>query len=92
MSYRDAYAAWKSDPDGFWMEAAGAIDWTTKPTKALHGGGPAGNDWFADEVVAALFVVMVVGGVLTFWRSFTRENPVVDFSAFADTNFAVGSV
>ena len=48
MSYRDAYAAWKSDPDGFWMEAAGAIDWTTKPTKALHGGGPAGNDWFAD--------------------------------------------
>lgn len=53
--------------------------------------GP-GNDWFADEVVAALFVVMVVGGVLTFWRSFTRENPVVDFSAFANTNFAVGSV
>ncbi|MGR3375039.1 DHA2 family efflux MFS transporter permease subunit [Salipiger abyssi] len=53
--------------------------------------GP-GNDWFQDEIVAALFVVMVVGGVVTFWRAFTRKNPVVDFSAFGNVNFAVGSV
>lgn len=53
--------------------------------------GP-GNDWFQDEMVAILFVVMVLGGVLTFWRAFTRQNPVVDFSAFANVNFAVGSV
>ncbi|WP_112312609.1 DHA2 family efflux MFS transporter permease subunit [Pseudogemmobacter bohemicus] len=50
------------------------------------------NDWFQDEVVATLFVVMVAGGILTFWRAFTREEPVVDFSAFSNTNFAVGSV
>ncbi|QPM89172.1 DHA2 family efflux MFS transporter permease subunit [Pseudooceanicola algae] len=53
--------------------------------------GP-GNDWFQDEIVAVLFIVMVVGGLLTFWRAFTREDPVVDFSAFANRNFAVGSV
>ncbi|MBJ2152879.1 DHA2 family efflux MFS transporter permease subunit [Paracoccus sp. IB05] len=50
------------------------------------------NDWFQDEAVAILFVVMVVGGITTFWRAFTREEPVVDFSAFTNTNFAVGSV
>ncbi|MHA7869296.1 MAG: DHA2 family efflux MFS transporter permease subunit [Salipiger thiooxidans] len=53
--------------------------------------GP-GNDWFQDEIVAALFVVMVAGGIVTFWRAFTLKSPVVDFSAFANTNFAVGSV
>lgn len=53
--------------------------------------GPS-NDWFQDEVVAALFVVMVAGGIVTFWRAFTRDEPLVDLSAFADTNFAVGSV
>lgn len=35
---------------------------------------------------------MTLGGVVTFWRAFTRDEPLVDFSAFADTNFAVGSV
>ena len=53
--------------------------------------GP-GNDWFQDEAVAILFAVMVVGGILTFWRAVTRRDPVVDLSAFANTNFAVGSV
>ena len=53
--------------------------------------GP-GNDWFQDELVAVLFVVMVIGGITTFWRAFTRENPVVDFSAFGNMNFAVGSI
>lgn len=53
--------------------------------------GP-GNDWFQDELVAVLFCVMVVGGVVTFWRSFTRSDPVLDLSAFSNANFAVGSV
>jgi len=53
--------------------------------------GPS-NDWFDDRAVAVLFVVMVVGGVTTFWRTFTRADPVVDFSAFSNTNFAVGSI
>ena len=53
--------------------------------------GPA-NDWLQDEAVAVLAVIMVVGGIVTFWRAFTREEPIVDFSAFRDVNFAVGSM
>ncbi|SNT72541.1 DHA2 family efflux MFS transporter permease subunit [Paracoccus seriniphilus] len=53
--------------------------------------GP-GNDWFDDDMVSTMTVIMVVGGIVTFWRAFTREEPLVDFSAFRDTNFAVGSV
>ena len=53
--------------------------------------GP-GNDWLQDRTVAVLAVVMVVGCIATFWRAFTREEPLVDFSAFRDTNFTVGSI
>jgi MFS transporter, DHA2 family, multidrug resistance protein len=53
--------------------------------------GP-GNDWLADQAVAILAVVMVLGGIITFWRALTREEPIVDFSAFSNTNFAVGSM
>ncbi len=53
--------------------------------------GPS-NDWLQDRAVAVLAVVMVVGGVTTLWRAFTRDEPIVDFSAFRNANFAVGSV
>ncbi|MGY9049703.1 MAG: DHA2 family efflux MFS transporter permease subunit, partial [Rhodobacterales bacterium] len=53
--------------------------------------GPS-NDWMADHAVAIMAVIMVVGGIVTFWRAFTREEPIVDMSAFADVNFAVGSL
>ncbi|MEI4472564.1 DHA2 family efflux MFS transporter permease subunit [Frigidibacter sp. MR17.24] len=53
--------------------------------------GPS-NDWFADEAVAILAVVMVVGGIVSFWRALTRDEPIVDLSAYRDTNFTVGSV
>lgn len=77
----------------------GKFDWTGLVALAAFLGamefvleeGP-GNDWFQDEAVAILFVVMVLGGIVTFWRAFTRDEPLVDFSAFANTNFAVGSV
>jgi DHA2 family multidrug resistance protein len=53
--------------------------------------GPA-NDWLDDRAVAVTALVMAVGAVATFWRAFTRDEPVVDLSAFRNTNFAVGSV
>ena len=31
MPYADVYAAWKADPERFWMEAAEAIDWVKTP-------------------------------------------------------------
>jgi len=53
--------------------------------------GPS-NDWFADHMVAILAIVMVAGGIVTFWRAFTRDEPIVDLSAFSAVNFAVGSL
>ena len=48
--------------------------------------------WFSDEVIRVVFVTMVIGGVLFFYRSFTNPSPVVDLRAFGNFNFAVGSI
>ncbi len=53
--------------------------------------GP-GNDWLQDQAVAITAAIMVAGGVIFFWRAFTRAEPVVDLSAFKDVNFAFGSL
>ncbi|MEM7506445.1 MAG: AMP-binding protein, partial [Pseudomonadota bacterium] len=47
MGYSDVYAAWKTDPEAFWMQAAEAIDWIKKPTKALGGAEPFFT-WYED--------------------------------------------
>ncbi|RCW86758.1 propionyl-CoA synthetase [Paracoccus lutimaris] len=51
MGYRDTYAAWQADPEGFWMQAAGAIDWQQKPSKALFAENAPIYEWFADGMV-----------------------------------------
>ncbi|MFY0624610.1 MAG: propionyl-CoA synthetase [Pelagimonas sp.] len=51
MGYNDVYEGWKSDPEGFWMAAADAIDWDQKPTKALSDLGDNMYEWFADAKV-----------------------------------------
>jgi MFS transporter, DHA2 family, multidrug resistance protein len=53
--------------------------------------GPS-NDWLADESVAIFAVVLVVGGVLFFWRAFKADFPIVDLKAFGNINFSIGSV
>ncbi|ODT58995.1 MULTISPECIES: propionyl-CoA synthetase [Paracoccus] len=50
MSYQQMYARWKADPEAFWMQAADAIDWTARPSRAHFDQGPAG-EWFADSMV-----------------------------------------
>ena len=50
------------------------------------------KDWFADESIALFAVVTVVSGAAFFWRAFTAKEPIVDIKAFADRNFAVGSL
>lgn len=52
----------------------------------------AGDDWFADEGIVAMTGVMLAGGFLFFWRAFTADEPIVRLEAFADRNFAMGSV
>ncbi|SIS98799.1 propionyl-CoA synthetase [Paracoccus saliphilus] len=50
MAYRQVYDAWKSDPEGFWMDAARQVDWERPPSRAWFDQGPAG-EWFSDALV-----------------------------------------
>lgn len=51
MTYSETYAAWKNDPEGFWMEAAQAIDWAKPPSKALNADNAPLYEWFTDAEV-----------------------------------------
>jgi propionyl-CoA synthetase len=50
MSYKEVYEGWKADPEGFWMEAAKAIDWIEEPSKALDDSEAPIYRWFTDAV------------------------------------------
>jgi len=51
MSYRDTYAAWRADPEGFWLRAAEAIDWNRFPSRALNADRAPLYEWFTDGLV-----------------------------------------
>ncbi|SIS69524.1 propionate-CoA ligase PrpE [Phaeovulum vinaykumarii] len=51
MGYKEVYAEWQADPNGFWMRAAEGIDWVQKPSKALFGENAPLYEWFADAQV-----------------------------------------
>ena len=51
MSYKKVYNSWKNDPEAFWMTAADAIDWVTKPSKALFADRAPVYEWFSDSEV-----------------------------------------
>lgn len=51
MSYKDVYAAWQADPETFWMQAAEAIDWDRKPSRALDDSKAPFYEWFTDGMV-----------------------------------------
>ncbi len=51
MGYKETYAGWQADPEGFWLEAAGAIDWVKAPQKALYDRGDHLYEWFAETEV-----------------------------------------
>lgn len=53
--------------------------------------GP-GHDWFSDEAVLYVTIAMVIGAAVFFWRAFKVEFPIVDLRAFANRNFAFGSL
>jgi len=50
MSYKDVYEGWKADPEGFWMQAAEAVDWIEKPSRALDDSAAPYYRWFTDAV------------------------------------------
>ncbi|MDX5401172.1 MAG: propionate-CoA ligase PrpE [Rhodobacterales bacterium] len=51
MAYKDVYAGWKADPEGFWMDQARAIDWVKPPSKALFADNAPIYEWFKDAQV-----------------------------------------
>jgi len=53
MTYAAVYDEWKTDPEGFWMQAAKAIDWHEMPSKALFDENAPIYEWFSDGMVNA---------------------------------------
>ncbi|MCP5088797.1 MAG: propionyl-CoA synthetase [Rhodobacteraceae bacterium] len=51
MGYSEIYQSCQSDPEGFWMGVADAIDWVEKPSKALFDENAPLYEWFSDGVV-----------------------------------------
>ncbi len=49
-------------------------------------------DWFADNTILAASVASATAAVLFFWRVFRYRQPIVDLRAFANRNFALGSL
>ncbi len=47
-AYDEDYRRSLEDPEGFWLEAAEAISWTTPPTRALDAGNAPLYRWFPD--------------------------------------------
>jgi propionyl-CoA synthetase len=45
--YAEVYARWRRDPEGFWGEAAEAIDWYRAPEKIFDSGRGLYGRWFA---------------------------------------------
>ena len=55
MTYAAVYAGWQADPEGFWMQAAGHIDWTRAPTHALNATRAPFYEWYTDATVNTCF-------------------------------------
>ncbi|MHA3976647.1 propionyl-CoA synthetase [Halovulum sp. GXIMD14794] len=55
MGYKETYAAWKADPEAYWMEAAEAIDWVKKPSRALDDSDAPIYRWYADGQMNTCF-------------------------------------
>ncbi len=48
--YHEVYAGWRQDPEGFWREAAAALDWITPPTTIFDSQAGVYGRWFPDGV------------------------------------------
>jgi DHA2 family multidrug resistance protein len=50
------------------------------------------NDWFADNSIVLFAWVSGLSALIFFYRALTARAPIVDLSAFANRNFALGSL
>ncbi|NOR62654.1 MAG: AMP-binding protein [Rhodobacteraceae bacterium] len=55
MGYQETYTAAQEDPEGFWLQAAEAIDWMKKPSRALDDSNAPMYQWYTDGVMNTCF-------------------------------------
>ena len=53
--------------------------------------GP-GEGWLQSSEIVEMSLVMLLGGVLFFWRAFTAKTPIVDLRVYSDRNFVIASL
>jgi propionyl-CoA synthetase len=53
--YHAVHDAWKSDPDGFWLEQARRIDWFEEPRRAFDASLGTYGRWFPDATCNTCF-------------------------------------
>jgi len=53
--YAATYARWQADPEGFWSEAAQAIDWVRPPQRIFDPAQGAYGRWFPDATCNTCF-------------------------------------
>jgi propionyl-CoA synthetase len=53
--YGEVYQRWRADPEGFWAEAARAIDWTRAPQRIFDEKAGVYGRWFPDSACNACF-------------------------------------
>ena len=53
--YRTAYNRSIEDPEGFWAEQAGLVDWIKRPSRVLDDDHPPFYRWFPDATLNTCF-------------------------------------
>jgi propionyl-CoA synthetase len=53
--YKQVYGRWQADPEGFWAEAARAIDWISPPQRIFDASQGAYGRWFPDATCNTCF-------------------------------------
>lgn len=53
--YGEIYRRWQADPEGFWAEAARAIDWISPPQRIFDASQGAYGRWFPDATCNTCF-------------------------------------
>ncbi|MDX3808290.1 propionyl-CoA synthetase [Bosea thiooxidans] len=54
-AYREIYARWQADPDSYWLEVAGSIDWIKPPKRAFDAAAGIYGRWFPDATCNTCF-------------------------------------
>ena len=54
-AYAEAYRRSSADPEGFWLDAAAAVEWDQAPSRALDESADPFFRWFPDGVLNTCF-------------------------------------